>query len=121
MLARETLKPEGYALVEAPDGAAALEEVKLRKPDLVLLDLMMPGVDGFAVIKRLRADPTTARLPVIVVTALGEDESQTLSLELGADDYMIKPFNPKVLRARVAALFRRWEYGGGITRIANPS
>ena len=77
---------------------------------MVLLDLMMPGVDGFAVIKSLRADPATARLPVIVLTAMSEAESQALSLELGADDYLSKPFHPRVLRARVQALFRRQDY-----------
>jgi CheY-like chemotaxis protein len=107
LLAKDTLKAEGYDLAEAVDGASALEEVKAHKPDLVLLDLMMPGVDGFAVIRSLRADPATAHLPVIVLTALSDAESQAVSLELGADDYMTKPFHPKILRARVQALFRR--------------
>ncbi len=109
-LARDTLKAEGYELAEAPGGASALEQIKARQPGLVLLDLMMPGVDGFAVIKRLRADAATAHLPIIVLTAMGEAESQALCLELGADDYMTKPFHPKVLRARVQALFRRQCY-----------
>jgi type II secretory ATPase GspE/PulE/Tfp pilus assembly ATPase PilB-like protein len=109
-LARDTLRSEGYELAEAPDGASALAQIQARLPGLVLLDLMMPGVDGFAVIKRLRADPGTAHLPIIVLTAMGEAESQALCLELGADDYMIKPFHPKVLRARVQALFRRQCY-----------
>ncbi|MBI5240197.1 MAG: Flp pilus assembly complex ATPase component TadA [Elusimicrobia bacterium] len=109
-LARDTLKADGYALAEAAGGDAALKSIQAGRPDLVLLDLMMPGLDGFAVIKRLRADPATARLPVIVLTAMSEAESQALSLELGADDYLAKPFHPRVLRARVQALFRRQQY-----------
>ena len=104
------LGPEGYGLVEADGGASALAEIARAKPDLVLLDLMMPEVDGFAVVKRLRGEMGLAGLPVMVVTAMSEAESQELALEVGADDYLTKPFSPKVLRARIKALFRRGEY-----------
>jgi type IV pilus assembly protein PilB len=109
-LARAALRAEGYEFEEAADGQAALDAVRRGAPDLVLLDLMMPGVDGFSVIKSLRSEASTAGLPVIVLTAMSEAESQAASLEMGADDYMTKPFHPKILRARVAALFRRQAY-----------
>lgn len=108
-LIRASLGTDGYDLVEADGGAAAIEEIARRKPDLVLLDLMMPEVDGFMVLKKLREETGVVGLPVMVITAMGEADSQALALEVGADDYMTKPFSPKILRARVKALFRRAE------------
>ena len=104
------LKTEGYEIVEADGGKAAIAEIARTRPDLVLLDLMMPEVDGFAVIKKIRGEMGMADLPIIVITAMSEADSQALALEVGSDDYMTKPFNPKVLRARVKAQFRRNEY-----------
>ena len=101
---------DGYELVEADGGAAALEEVARAKPDLILLDLMMPEIDGFAVLKKVRGEMGMADIPIVIVTAMGEAESQALALDVGADDYMTKPYSPKVLRARVKAQFRRCEY-----------
>ncbi|MBI5209809.1 MAG: Flp pilus assembly complex ATPase component TadA [Elusimicrobia bacterium] len=109
-LAAATLRADGYEIDQAGDGDHALERLRERRPDLILLDLMMPGMDGFAALKRLRGQAETATLPVIVLTAMNEAESQALSLELGADDYISKPFQPRILRARVQALFRRLEY-----------
>jgi len=106
-LARDVLEPEGYRLEEAGDGRQALRSVARDRPDLVLLDLMMPEMDGFTFVKRLRGDLGLTSIPVLVLTAKSEAESQAQSLELGADDYMAKPFDPRVLRARVQALFRR--------------
>ncbi|MFA6003027.1 MAG: ATPase, T2SS/T4P/T4SS family [Elusimicrobiota bacterium] len=111
ILVRDSLRSENYALCEAVDGEDALRRISEQKPDLVLLDLMMPGMDGFAVVKALRSQPATNSLPIIVITAMNEAESQVLSLELGANDYMTKPFNPKILKARVKAMFKRREYG----------
>lgn len=107
---RQTLSTEGFDLAEADGGAEALESISRNKPDLVLLDLMMPEVDGFAVVRRLRGEMGMADLPILIITAMGEAQSQALALELGADDYLTKPFNPRVLRARVKALFRRREF-----------
>jgi type IV pilus assembly protein PilB len=106
-LVRDTLGSEGYALTEADGGKAALEKVQREKPDLVLLDLMMPAMDGFAVLKRLRGELGLTELPIMILTALSDAESQSLALEVGADDYLTKPFNPVVLRARIKALLRR--------------
>ncbi|MBI5623540.1 MAG: Flp pilus assembly complex ATPase component TadA [Elusimicrobia bacterium] len=106
-LMKMSLAGDGYVLCEACSGEEALSAAWAATPDLVLLDLMMPGVDGFAVLRRLRAVPATATVPVIVVTAVGEAEAQVLALQCGADDYLAKPFDPRVLRARAAALFRR--------------
>ncbi|MFA6318027.1 MAG: ATPase, T2SS/T4P/T4SS family [Elusimicrobiota bacterium] len=102
-----SLAPEGYAVEEASCGQDALALAMDAPPDLVLLDLMMPGMDGFAVLKRLRSMPATAAVPVIVVTAVSEAEAQVLALQCGADDYIAKPFDSRVLRGRAAAMFRR--------------
>jgi PleD family two-component response regulator len=122
VLIRSTFRNEGYELSEAATGEDALKEIERLRPDLVLLDLMMPGMDGFAVVKRLRTELGIADLPILVLTAVSEAESQSMALEMGADDYLIKPFHPKVLRARVKALFRRSEYtGNGAQAPAGPA
>lgn len=110
LVADDDAAGDGYELSEAAGGKEALERIARDKPDLVLLDLMMPEVDGYGVVRRLRETLLLPELPILVLTALGEADSQALALELGADDYMTKPFSPKVLRARVRALFRRAEY-----------
>src|SRR5581483_1410366 len=91
-------------------GLAALRE---RRFDVVLLDLMLPGVDGLEVCRRIRATPDWADLPVVMLTARGEDVDRIVGLELGADDYVPKPFNPRELLARVRAVLRRAAPGGG--------
>ena len=107
-----TLKNEGYEITEAASGLEALKAIEARRPDLLLLDLMMPEMDGFAVVKHLRSEMGISDLPILVLTAASEAESQAMAFELGADDYLMKPFHPKILRARVKALFRRYEYSG---------
>ncbi len=104
-LARLYLEREGFRVAEAADGPAALEAIARLKPALVVLDVMLPGKDGFAVCRELRAagDET----PVIMLTARDEDIDKILGLELGADDYLTKPFNPRELTARVKAILRR--------------
>lgn len=107
VLIRDTLQSESCRISEADCGPAGLEQIEREKPDLLILDLMMPGMDGMAVLRRLRRDMKLLELPVLILTAMGEAESQALALETGADDFMTKPFNPRILRARVQALFRR--------------
>ncbi len=88
-------------------GVEALQQVRARLPDLVLLDLMLPGMDGLDVCRRLRQEPSTATLPIVMLTAKGEEVDRVLGLELGADDYIVKPFSPKEVVARVRAVLRR--------------
>lgn len=98
---------EGYRVVTATDGLRGLHLIRDEAPDLVLLDLMLPGLDGLEVCRRLKADPVTKAIPIIMVTAKGEESDVVLGLGLGADDYVTKPFSPKELVARVKAVLRR--------------
>ena len=101
------LKREGYQVSVAASGEEALRQVQASPPDLVLLDLMMPAMNGLEVCRRLRQDPVTASLPIVMLTAKGDEVDRVLGLELGADDYVVKPFSPKELLARVRAVLRR--------------
>jgi len=91
------------------DGPQALQIIRRDPPDLVVLDLMLPGMDGLEVCRRVRADTTTRALPIIVVTAKGEETDRVVGLEMGADDYLVKPFSPRELVARLRAVLRRRE------------
>jgi two-component system alkaline phosphatase synthesis response regulator PhoP len=97
----------GHATEIAASGTAVLPMVKSAPPDLILLDLMLPGMDGLLVCQALRHDPATAAIPIIMLTARGEEAERIAGLELGADDYVTKPFSPRELTARAAALLRR--------------
>ena len=97
----------GYDTLSAGDGAAALEAVRDAKPDLVLLDIMMPVMDGFAVLERLKADPATRDIPVVVISAMNDLASIVRGISLGADDYLPKPFEPVLLHARISAGLER--------------
>jgi DNA-binding response OmpR family regulator len=99
------LKAAGHDVTEAADGAAALEAIRARSADLVVLDLMMPGVDGIEVCRRLRHDGND--VPVIMLTALGSEQERVVGLEIGADDYVTKPFSPRELVLRVDSILRR--------------
>ncbi len=101
------LKKGGYETSTAHDGRQALQLVGKVHPDLVILDVMMPGLSGTEVLTRLRADAATAKLPVILLTAKSEEVDQVVGLTVGADDYVTKPFSVKVLMARVESLLRR--------------
>ncbi len=103
------LEKEGFRTVTAITGTEGLRRAKESQPDLVILDLMLPEVDGLEVCKRLRSAPATAMLPIIMLTAKAEESDTVIGLELGADDYVTKPFSPKTLVSRVKALFRRLE------------
>ena len=108
-LVRDYLEQAGFAVRVAGDGDAALDQARAAKPDLVVLDLGLPRRDGLDVMRELRRAADT---PVIVLTARGEETDRVVGLELGADDYVVKPFSPKELVARVRAVFRRTEARG---------
>ena len=101
------LQKAGHTVETAATGTAGLKRAKEAAPDLILLDLMLPGMDGLLVCQTLRSDPATASIPIIMLTARGEEAERITGLELGADDYVTKPFSPRELTARVAALLRR--------------
>lgn len=101
------LEQEGYKVRTQTSGEGCLQQVRREKPDLLLLDLMLPGMDGLDICKLLKRDPETESLPIIMVTAKGEESDIVLGLELGADDYVTKPFSPKVLVTRIRAVLRR--------------
>jgi phosphate regulon transcriptional regulator PhoB len=101
------LKKEGFIVDSASDGETALAKIRKGKYDLVVLDLMLPGIQGIELCRILRNDPKTSALSVIMLTAKGEEVDRILGLEMGADDYMTKPFSPRELVARVRAVLRR--------------
>jgi len=102
------LEKDGYRVLSEMDGEAALKKIPEKMPDLVLLDLMLPKTDGLTVCKTLKANPKTAHIPVVMLTAKGEESDKIVGLELGADDYVTKPFSVKELLARVRAVLRRF-------------
>ncbi len=106
-LVRYNLEKEGFVVRSAQDGEAGLAAAKKELPDLVLVDLMLPGIDGLDVCRSLRSDSRTARIPVIMLTAKSAESDRILGLELGADDYVTKPFSPRELIARIKAVLRR--------------
>lgn len=106
-LIRYNLTREGYRVTPVTSGEKVMEAVRRGKPHLILLDLMLPGMDGFEVCRQLQRDPVTRTLPVIILTARSEDADLVAGLELGADDYITKPFSPRVLVARLRAVLRR--------------
>ncbi|AOF87536.1 hypothetical protein BSY239_4253 [Hydrogenophaga sp. RAC07] len=104
----EYLGQSGFEVTHAADGEAGLEQLQLIQPELVILDLMMPGIDGLEVCRRIRAlQGDVARVPVLMLTAKGDPMDRIIGLELGADDYLPKPFEPRELLARVRAVLRR--------------
>jgi two-component system, OmpR family, alkaline phosphatase synthesis response regulator PhoP len=110
-LVKMYLDKEGFRTLTAANGAEALRQARSEHPDLVL-DLMLPEIDGLEVCKKLRLTPQTAMLPIIMLTAKSEESDTVVGLELGADDYVTKPFSPRALVARIKALFRRIERTG---------
>jgi phosphate regulon transcriptional regulator PhoB len=114
-LVRYNLEQEGFGLASARDGISGLEQVKKSPPDLLLLDLMLPRLSGLEICKAIRRDEKLNRLPILMLTARGEESDRVIGLELGADDYVTKPFSPRELIARVKALLRRTELPGAET------
>ena len=113
-----SLDRAGFAVEVERRGDSALEAIRKQAPDLVVLDLMLPGLDGLEVTRLLKSDPATARLPLVMLTAKGEEVDRIVGLELGADDYIAKPFSPREVVLRIkAVLRRRGGDGGGAERI----
>jgi two-component system phosphate regulon response regulator PhoB len=106
-LVRYNLQKEGYRISCTASGEVALSLVRTNPPDLVVLDLMLPGIDGLDVCRRLKGDPATQNVPIVILTAKGEEPDIVTGLEMGADDYITKPFSPRVLVARIRAVLRR--------------
>ena len=111
-LVRYNLRKEGFEVQAFHRGKEGLDFLRRNPVDLVLLDILLPDVDGFEICRRLRADTRMASLPVIFLTAKGEEIDRVLGLEIGADDYVVKPFSPRELVARVKAVLRRQERVG---------
>ncbi|MCL5024389.1 MAG: response regulator transcription factor [Nitrospirae bacterium] len=106
-LASYNLRKEGFDVSSASDGEEALRKIRAGSYDLVILDIMLPGIQGTEICRILRSDPKTQKLPVIMLTAKGEEIDKIVGLEIGADDYMTKPFSPRELAARIRAVLRR--------------
>ncbi|QCO14947.1 response regulator [Azospirillum brasilense] len=106
-LLSQFLTRHGFRVTGAKDGVEMMRTLDTARVDLIVLDLMMPGEDGLSLCRRLRATPETAQTPVIMLTAMGEETDRIVGLEMGADDYLAKPFSPRELLARVKAVLRR--------------
>ena len=106
-LVRYNLTREGFDTLSAVSGETALKLVRNEAPDLIVLDLMLPGVDGLEVTRRLKGDPNLRNIPIVMLTAKGEEADVVSGLELGADDYIVKPFSPKIMIARIKTVLRR--------------
>ncbi len=115
-LVKFNLSREGYLVRCASSGEDALKAVKKQAPHLIILDLMLPEIDGLEAARRLKKDPATEDIPIIMLTARGEEVDVVTGLELGADDYVTKPFSPRVLTARVKAVLRRKTEGPSLQK-----
>ncbi|MCM1986871.1 response regulator [Methanococcoides seepicolus] len=104
---KRALEADGYNVIEANNGVMAFDVLKSDIPDVILLDVMMPDMDGFEVCRRLKEEPLYENIPVIMLTAKGEINDKIEGLDIGADDYMTKPFNLKELKARIKTVLRR--------------
>jgi two-component system alkaline phosphatase synthesis response regulator PhoP len=103
------LEKAGYRVLTETDGDAGLKKIIIKTPDLIILDLMLPTLDGISICKVLKANPKTARIPILMLTAKNEESDKIVGLELGADDYMTKPFSVKELVARIRVILRRFQ------------
>jgi len=106
-LVRYNLEKDGFSVLGAGDGESGFSLAVKEKPDVIVIDLMLPGMDGLDVCRMLRAEEGTSRIPIIILTAKASESDRVVGLELGADDYMTKPFSPRELTARIKALLRR--------------
>jgi two-component system phosphate regulon response regulator PhoB len=108
-LVRYNLEKDGYQVISSGDGATGLAQLRKSSPDILILDLMLPKISGLEICKEIRRDAALNRLPILMLTARGEEADRVVGLELGADDYVTKPFAPRELLARVKAVLRRFE------------
>ena len=104
---KDLLERDGYDVFEAADGAEALQQVDKHMPDILVLDLNLPGLDGYGVITHLRSRPATEKIPIIVLTAKGDEDNEVRVFELGANDFLSKPFRARALSARIQAVLGR--------------
>jgi len=111
-LLSHAMSKEGWKLIQMANGEDGLKTLKTKKVDCILLDIMLPGIDGLKVLKKIREIDQCKSVPIIMTTAKGEESDIVTGLELGADDYVVKPYSPKVLIARIRAGLRRQEEGG---------
>ena len=116
-LVRAYLEQAGYEVLSAYNGESALHAIRSERPDLVVLDLMLPGRDGWDITRIVRGDSTVSEMPIIILTARVEDTDRIVGLELGADDYVTKPFNPREVVARTRAVLRRTSGGASQPRV----
>ena len=115
-LVHYNLAKAGYTVTPVTSGEEGLKAVVGKHPDLILLDLMLPGIDGLEFCRRMKKDADTASIPIVMVTARGEESDVVAGLEMGADDYVVKPFSTKVLLARVKNVLRRRERDSGVSQ-----
>lgn len=120
-LVRSYLEQEGFAVTLLHDGLSVMPSVRHQRPDLIVLDLMLPGMDGLAITRMLRSDANLATIPILMLTARVDDIDRILGLELGADDYVTKPFNPREVTARVKAILRRAQVTSSSMGTVQPS
>ena len=113
--ARYTLLQEGYEVITAPNGLEGLRKAQTEAPDLIILDIMLPGIDGFEICHRLRAEPQTARTPILMLTSKAQESDRQTGLQAGADDYLTKPALPSEITRRVQALLASNDYVPSLT------
>jgi len=114
-LVRAYLEQSGFSVDTAYDGGSAMQKIRAETPQLIVLDLMLPDTDGWEITRTVRADPKLAALPIIMLTARADDVDKIVGLEIGADDYITKPFNPREVVARVRTVLRRMQTNGQTT------
>jgi two-component system alkaline phosphatase synthesis response regulator PhoP len=115
---RYTLEQEGFQVVTAANGLEGLRKAQMEAPDLIILDVMLPGIDGFEVCHRLRAEPQTAQLPILMISAKAQEVDKATGLKVGADDYVTKPVGPAEIVSRVEALLARKAVAWSIIEVA---
>ena len=119
-LVKFNLEKEGFDVVSVADGESALEEVRNHYPDLIILDVMLPGIDGIEVCFKLKSDPAFKAIPIVMLSAKSDESDQLVGLKIGADDYLVKPFSPKVLVAKISAIIRRSETVTSVSKHDEP-